>query len=202
MRYLAILFVTAALASSASALTMEIIYLTGETDQPADTVCNQLWFDTEGVDWLSGQIVVQPTDGDVYQDAMGSEQSPAPAWVSMVPSLGFDSYISNGAPGEACSVVDPVDLTSDDKVWDNVEAKMGWYTSDTDDIGNLKLAQITLDNTCQGGWKIRVTAYPPETGPMIQELDLLIEDGHLLPEPATMGLLAIGGLGMLIRRKR
>ena len=201
MRYLTVLFLTAALASSASALTMDIQYIVGAPNQPAGTVCNSLVFDTEGEDWLSGQIVVSPVGGAIYQDTMGSEQSPLPAWIGMVPSLEFDSYISNGALGETCGTNDPVDLGGTMQ-WDAAKASMGWFTTDTDDIGVLELARITLDDTCQGTWDLRVTAYPPGTGPMILLLQAPIIDGHLTPEPATMGLLAIGGLGLLIRRKR
>ena len=206
MRNLLVLFLIAALASTASALTMDIEYLSGQTDQPADTVCNRFTFDTGGVDWLSAQVIVQPsTTGKLYIDSFGNgPQSPNPAWLGMVPSLAFDSYLSDGgAMGGTVSLNTPADLGGTEKIWTADEFAHGWYTDNTDDIGtDLMLMQVTMDDDTTGTWQLRVTAYPAETGPMILITNGTIVDGEMIPEPVTMGLLAIGGFGLLIRRKR
>ena len=207
MRNLLVLFLIAALASTASALTLDMVYLTGETDQPADTVTNQLVFDTESVDWLSAQIVVQPSaTGKIYIDSMGNApQSPNPAWFGMVPSLQYDSFVTDGgALGGSVSTQTPVNLDGTEKIWTTDEIAMGWYTDNTDDIGtDLMLAQVTLDDDTTGTWKLKATCEPAETGPVIWVLGGTIVDGEMIiPEPMTMGLLAVGGFGLLIRRKR
>ena len=210
MRNLLVLFLIAALASTASALTMEIVYISGETDddQPADVVTNVFLFDTEGVQWLSADIIVQPgTTGAIFQSEFGSEQSASDVWRGMAGELNYDTYVSNGVHGVNVSTVYPADIGGTEKIWTEDQLAMGWYTDETDDIGtNMELLQITLDDdltVAKGAWQIEVTAGDPEDPDTILITNGFIEDGEMhIPEPATMGLLAIGGFGLLIRRKR
>lgn len=173
-----------------------------------------------GSDWLSAVLYVVPTELDQifqypispYDAASGNPASPdpnlilygSPPLVPPLPGLEYDTFCSNGVMGEAFSTTDP---PSGPFIFDNNELGLTWYTDDGDDIGDLLLARVTLKNEAQGTWYCRITASPAEIGPAVEVLSLLegvIVDGemHIIPEPATMSLLVLGGLGMLIRRKR
>jgi len=201
MRYLTVLFLTAALAGIASAdLTMSLGTVDPTGVLGEGWITNTVSIDTTS-DWLSAVLVVEPEGGGIYQDAMGSEQSPNPAWIGMVPSLEFDTYISNGVLGETCSTAAAVDLGYSSIIFDDTMLAISWYTTDTDDLGTLELVRATLETSCSGSWSFKATA-SPAGGPYVEVMNGDIVNGVLMPEPATLGLLAIGGLGVLIRRKR
>jgi len=152
MLNLAVLWLGSALAAlTPGALTLDIQYVDASSEVP-EGVTNQLWFTTD-TDWLAAQIIVIPDgEGAIFQDAEGNgEQSPNPSRMSQFPSLAFDSYVGNGVIGETVSTVTPVDLGLDEKIWDNDRCAMGWYTSDTDDTGTLKLvhAEAGADNAVE-----------------------------------------------------
>ena len=224
MRYLTVLFLTAALAGIASAdITMEVVWpdLTGFSDPTisdwSDKVSNMVTLTTSS-DWLSAILIVDLTeDGQVFQYPFspyavdGNVSSPdpdilingSPPYVPPLPGLEYDTYLSNGVMGESVQTAAPVDFGIETLQFDADGIAAVWYTSDTDDIGELILASVTLYDTAQGTWTFRATASPAgEGGPYVQIIDGPVVDGYLLPEPATLGLLAIGGLGVLIRRKR
>jgi len=202
MRNLIALVVVASLASTASAvITMEVVpvdnssALTGYVTQ--DLVV------TTDSDWLGAQMIVQPdATGLIYQDAMGNTnpQSPNPAFFDAFPTLEFDTYVTNSVLGESVSTTGAVDLGGPaTAIFDENELSIAWYTDATDQIGTLTLARVTLADTANGTWKFLATAFPAE-GPRVELLDGTIVDG-VIPEPATMGILALGGLIALKRRR-
>ena len=242
MRYLTVLFLTAALAGIASA------DITGfEIQYPDNTVSSGL-YGTAGVptgivgyhtsdlvmscdtDWLSAVMLVTPDEpGTIYQDLYGgglvNEQSPNPMFIPVFPALEYDTCISSGTFGGACGVAAAVDFGDPgqphptDPLADPLPVfgygppfaptptntpsdrlAISWFTVGTE-TGDLLLARITMLAGTTGQWTFRATA-SPEGGPVVELLGLPIVDGYLVPEPATLGLLAIGGLGVLIRRKR
>jgi hypothetical protein len=241
MRYLTVLFLTAALAGIASAEITGIEVQSFETPAcsdlldpftviPADTYITNDIVVTVDSDWLSAQMLIEPTEpGLIFQHATASglynEQSPNSATFPAWACLEYDTYISNGTLGAACGIAPAVDL-GDPGVEDppgsgeyvpvfgtqssgtpSDRLAIAWFTTGNE-VGTLAVARITLSTSAQGTWSFLVTASPaddPENnffGPKETLLELPIVDGYLVPEPATLGLLAIGGLGVLIRRKR
>lgn len=225
MRYLAILFVTAALASVATAdITLQVNYLSPAQDGLLDYlgvtiagthVANEITVTTSS-DWLSAQLYVNPTtDGDLFQypfdpydvspasPSQGLIDTGAPPFVPPLTGIEYDCYISDGTMGSTVTIAGgAVDIgggtafTFDDDLLD-----IAWGTNATTDIGTLRLAMVTLPNNATGTWSFQATADPPEVGPKVIVLGGSIVDGKLIPEPATMGLLAIGGLALLRRRR-
>lgn len=212
MRYLTVLFITAALAGIASAqISVEVSSFdtpatSGDAfgDIPADTYVTNDLVATCASDWLSAVLIVTPTGGGIYNHGLGAAnpQSPMAALLPMYPALQYDTYVSNGVIGETVSTAAAVDYGYSSVVFDGASIAIAYYTTDTDDLGVLNLARVTLENTCQGLWTLAATA-SPAGGPKVLWEDGVISEGRLfIPEPATLGLLAIGEIGMLIRRKR
>ena len=210
MRYFTVLFLTAALAGIASADILgfqidsaPVPGTVGLMDTiAADTlVTNDLTLTVDS-DWLSAILVVTPSGGGIYQHPVGAAnpQSPNPLLFPAYACLPYDTYISNGVLGETCSTAAAVDLGHTSIIFDGTQLAVAYYTTDLDDLGALTLARVTLENTAGGTWDFIATASPAE-GPKIITGGPIVE-GYMLPEPATLGLLAIGGLGVLIRRKR
>jgi hypothetical protein len=219
MRYLTALVLTAALAGVASAqISGEVVY-TDPTPAvgtiPANTYVTNDLMATCTSDWLSAVLIVTPdAPGMIYQDGFGSDTSTGinPAFFPMAPSMEYDSFVSNGTYGESIATADPVDQGYV-KTFTATSIAIAWFTTDIDDLGLLRLARITLSNQAQGdigSWYLKATALKAgvdEQGqplpPYTWEITGYIEDGKLMvPEPATMALLGIGGLAALIRRKR
>jgi hypothetical protein len=169
-------------------------------------------------DWLSAVLVVTLDEtGQVFQypfspyNVAGNPASPDPVLISTgsppfvppLPGLLYDTYLSNGVLGASVQTAAPVDLGIDTMKFDGDGIAAVWWTTGGDDTGTLNLASVTLLNSAQGTWQFIATASPAgEGGPKVDTGVQPVVDGYLVPEPATMGLLLVGGLGMLIRRKR
>ena len=233
MRYLTVLFLTAALAGIASA---DILSVSVDSNPVPET--KDLLFDAMGYgdyipagtmiendlhfvcddDWLSAVLVVTPdVSGHIYQWDVDTPPH-AINWFpwapdGVYPTKVYDSWISDGLGGTPSTAV-AVDFGYTEKVFETGEIAMAFYT-DLEEIGDLILAQITLSVEATGTWQFRGTSSPasdPDNGifgPVYEIMDGaplegIIVDGEMLiiPEPATLGLLLIGGVGVLIRRKR
>jgi len=209
MRYLTVLFLTAALAGIASAditdLTIDCFPTPATVDLvppgeiPADTYVTNDVMLTVDSDWLSAILIVTPdTTGQIYQNALGGNTPPNSALFAAYATLEYDTYVSDGLGG-APSLAAAVDYGYSSVVFDEDELALTYYTTATE-IGELHMARVTMLNTASGEWTFVATA-SPEGGPKVIA-EGMIDDGCMVPEPATLGLLAIGGLGVLIRRKR
>lgn len=205
MRYLTVLVLTAALASVASAQITGSVVVTDPTPGlGAGWVTNDIVVQADS-DWLSAMMVVLPdASGMIYQDTYGSAnpQSPDPLFVAAFPTLAYDTYVGNGVLGESVSTAAAVDMGQAAILFDTNVLAIAWYTSDDDDLGSLDLARITLGDQAQGTWEFRATASPSKGPATVMVGQIINGELVVIPEPATMALLAVGGIGMLIRRKR
>ena len=241
MRYLTVLFLTAALAGIASAdildtyvdsspvpETTDMLYLSngiGDQILAGELIQNLLHFEVD-TDWLSAVLEVTPdAAGMIYQNADAGSMFPVPLPDMVYPCKEYDTWISDGSgvsPGAPSTAV-AVDFGYSTKIFTEDQVALAFYT-DLTEIGDLLLAQMSLSTSAQGTWQFSGTASPasdPDNGiygPIMEILDIyapggalegqglygVIEDGYMIivPEPATMGLLLVGGLGVLIRRKR
>ena len=158
---------------------------------------------TTDTDWLSAQMVLTVDNpGDIYQDSLGnvSPLSPNPAFFPIQPSLEFDTYVSNGQLGLPVSVLAAVDFGEPVVTFDENKLALLWFTDALTDVGTLSLARITLNGEATGTWRIKVTA-APQGGP-VADVQGTIVGGELIPEPATLAMLSLGGLIAARRRRR
>jgi len=220
MRYLTILFLTAALTSVASAeLTAEVAYLTPEQDDNLDyyginiadnCVGNRISITTNG-DWLSAELLVVPDDpGMIFQYPWSpydsSPESPDPnlieygaePFVPPLTGLAYDTFLSSGVLGESVKIGGGAYFLggAEDATFNTDLLDICWFTNDPDDLGTLALAMVTLDKSATGTWGFYASTCPLPT--VLLSGDIV--DGKLVPEPGTIGMFALGGLGLLRRR--
>jgi len=121
-------------------------------------------------DWLSAQLVVSlDCPGSVYQAPGGdvNPQSPNPAFFPIAPELEFDTYVGNGVPGEPVGTVSAVNLNPGASMkFDADGISIGWFSTGTDDTGDLALARVTLTSDASGTWQFMASA-SPAGGPVV-----------------------------------
>jgi len=209
MRKLALLFVMAAVASSASAVTLTESGVTMWVDSYADPVTagqvvNDIYVHCDSK-WLGSQQLVLLDGGGIYQHPVYDQVYPQPNFWPLVPDLEFDSVVTDGQSplGSPSISGGAVDLGGNPSMTHNTSLiDIGWFVSGSDYTGDLLLARTTLSDDASGTWNFLTTA-SPVGGPYVELRDAPIVGGEMqIPEPATLGLLVFGGLGMLIRRRR
>ncbi len=144
-----------------------------------------------GADWTSSALVVDLTSGTAYQDAFGGDAPYTPALLVPFPSVEFDTYVGivngvgNGIAGGAGDLGGgPLSLNAN-------QISVSWFNTGTDDTAAVRIGMITLSTDAAGTWKLL-------SGGVITEGT--VEGGALVPEPASLALLGLGGLAALRRR--
>jgi hypothetical protein len=206
MRYIATLIALVAITGVASAaveptLTYTIGGVAG--NNTTDISINA------GIDWTSAVLVVTPdATGQIFQDTFfgaPNDNPPASGQIAFQASLAYDTFISDGqlvdrtktgaistvANGQATPVLQSTDLID-----------LGWFTTNTDDLGAMTLARVTIAAGATGTWSFQ--AFDASSASEAAWVGSgTIEDGMLvIPEPATMLVMIGGGLGFLARRRR
>ena len=160
--------VTTLYAAEVTPPSMEVVRV-DNTSVLSGYVTQDLVMDTT-TDWLSAQLIVtldEPGGILHYPPDDASAQSPNPALFSVLPLLEYDTYVSNGVLGESVSTAGAVDLGGPPQaVFDENQISILWYTTDTDDVGLLDLARVTLAGTARGTWEFVATAQPAG-GPVV-----------------------------------
>ncbi len=131
-----------------------------------------------------------PAAGDFYQHDLGDDEGPVPdQFIALFPDLEYDTYVTlavdGGIIGAAVDIVPGVrPPTMSDKLLDVAWGVAGGAESGP---GTFHVARVTIKDELVGmmDWFLGTCeVYGTET-----------------PEPATLTLLLIGGLGMLRRRR-
>ena len=214
MRYIATLIALVAVAGIASAAMTGgwSVNAEGTTAMPNHTV-NDLVINTT-LDWTSAIVSVN-APGAIYQDSFeatdpitGGPLPPPANFLAMVPSLEWDTYICGGqfsdkdpAPAGTAGATASYTLPPN-PICDVNDVLATFFTTTTTDIGIIELTRVTVSSAFTGGsWSIAIYDASSAEAPVLEATGTIVE-GVLVPEPATMLIMAIGGIGVLARRRR
>ena len=174
---------------------------------------------TTTLDWTSMELIVS-APGAIYQNAANNSPStyelpdgstgtvygvapPPSSGIMWSPDsqMEFDSSFVVGDFSTA-TYTGPAAYFAGIPVCDTNAVNVNTFTTSTADTGTFNLARITIDSNFTGGsWSLGIYDASDPNDPQVVNSGTIV-DGKLVPEPVTMLIMAIGGIGVLARRRR
>ncbi len=158
-------------------LSAEFIWIDNSAELTGFTTADlQVTTDT---DWTGAALLLELTQGSIYQDPLGTNSAPNPALFGTFPTLQFDTYvaandnstITAGAAG---------DVGGDVFQFDSSELDISWIDTATDDIGTINIGRITLSDDAVGQWSLKLIN---ATGDIFLAFDVAFTNGELASPP-------------------
>lgn len=149
-------------------------------------------------DWTNSRMDLTLTSGNLYQNALGSDVEPNPALFAAFPDVEWDTYVTT--PGGWAA---PMGIASAPPYMTDTSITASWFGTVNDGPGIWKIARVTLSSDAHGtiaGQSWDVGPAPAVCCP--PEFEFIIMDGEIVPEPATVALLALGAAALLRRKPR
>jgi len=206
----AALIVTAGTAVAADAAVTDVTWDFAPADVTPGLISNDLFLSFTGN--LTGvQILTEGfSSGDIYQDTtFGSDTAPSAAFVGLVAALADDTFVQLGSDrsddagnvintlvvGSAVNLGSSGSAVLNDSIVDVTYAP-GVGITVANEI-DLFAAQLTFADDANGSLSLLVAS-----GPDIETFTFDVVNGAVIPEPASLALLGLGGLTMIGRGRR
>jgi hypothetical protein len=160
---------------------------------------------TTTADWTATALLITLSSGQLFQEGEGFGANgitlgqPAPAGFVPLPSSEFDSYIFDPHGGAAIAGA-AGDVGGDVQQFDTAEVDISWNSAGADaaDTGTFAISRITLSNDANGTAALAFTV--AGVGSAIVQ-NFVIVNGAIVPEPASLALMGLGGIAALRRRR-
>ncbi len=121
------------------------------------TVANSLIVNGDGGDWNTAVLLLELTQGEIYNDPNFDSLVQQQNLWTFVPELEFDSWV--GIPGDATgSILGGAGDLGDfgPAVIDDQKASVTWFNTDSTNTTPVRIANMTLSDDAFGTWSVIV----------------------------------------------
>ena len=130
-------------------------------------------------DWTAVALLLELTQGSIYQDAVGSNTQPSSAVINAFPSVEFDTYVASN--GNSTIIAGGAgDVGGDGLQFDTSELDISWIDTATNDIGTINIGRFSLSDDAVGTWSLRLLN---ADGDIFTMINVAFTDGELATPP-------------------